>query len=531
MQQVANDTSAAIATMRKEEQANFSMTVPAPEKQILDDLFKFRRSLHSMKKESRGMLTLADIDAKAGELSMIMKRLRQARNTETIYEFSTRNRVDDVLDSIWMSMFYVWSSIAGIHESLYPTYVALVSLARTAEALRAGGAWMEEDVEPLQERVRAIEETLTAGKFLNPNKDATIQEGDKVPNGQAVLTSMLNRVHRILAYLNTQLEVSGADLEDLVEELEGISTKLDGFKVAGSGVRNYTMADLAPLSQRLHAIDSGRGPNGRFPTAEEATSGQPKCAAILAKCFEKLSLLVSDLDPVHHDSPLYTIYRSLLDVHSQLTALFFNQQIRNNPTKLSESLEGIQKTLQTVESMRVNGIFMPDAAAATTTDKAAALPGQATMHKLLHDCHALVTKIVDPVAMPVGETLMSTYELLLMTRSKLRKLRAWATMGWNVKKEMEDAEKAVQSVESTKVKGLFVGAVGAETAKAAEVSRMGNSAAPLSVVDVDSDLGWLMPLSDNRGVPDGQATVSALVDECDSLVWEIRCILVANGSV
>ncbi|KAJ3031071.1 UNVERIFIED_CONTAM: hypothetical protein HDU68_006659 [Siphonaria sp. JEL0065] len=508
MSAISSEISAA-----RTQEGKINMHLPSAEQPILAELFKFRHSLSALRKESHDALTLADINAKATELSTIMKKLRDVRfaDSHDIDLNEPRNRLDDVLDQVWMSMFYVWGKIAAIHESIYPTYVSLVTLSRTVDALRASKAWVPADVEPLQERLRILDEQVAAteGKFVAPAADAL---GDKVPYGQAVLTTLLNKIHRTVAFLNAENEAVYTDSEllPLRTELEGVNKQLTDLLATG-----YTLESLAPISKKLHHLDSTRGPTGKFHGLE-AELGQATLVGMLNQAFDKLNLLVADLDPVTQTSPLFETYRALLDIHSELSRLLANTAVRSDPKALSAALVPIQERLAVLEKVRVEGTFVPSG---DNFDHAVKLPGQASLHKLLHDCHSQISHLVEPISRPIGETLIPTYELLLKQRTTLRKLRAWASSGWNVREDLAKVEAVLKTVESSKVKGLFVGinAPVADSAAAAE-HELGAPVIAHSETSLHSFA--------THEIPDGQSTVSALVDECDSLVWTIYCHLV-----
>ncbi|KAJ3142494.1 hypothetical protein HK100_002937, partial [Physocladia obscura] len=454
-----------INIVRKEGAHEINMHLPTKEQPIQKALFAFRHSLNAMRKDSHDALTLADINAKATELSAIMLQLRDARANEVDVDIP-RNRVDDLLDSVWMTI--------------------------TIDALRASEAWTPADIEPLQERLRVLDETVsvTEGKFVAPNAAFS---GDQIPFGQAVLTSLLNRIHRTVAYLNAENE--SGNFEELKIELNGILAQLTAFES-----ETYTIDSLIPLSKRLHAIDSGRNQSGIEP-------GQATIGGILNICFEKLTSLVADLDPVTESSPLFLAFSSLTAINTELSRIELNVSLRSNPSELGNVIAAVYIRLQEIESHRVNGTFVPDT---SSFDAAIKLPGQATMHKLLHDSHAKISRLVDPLSGPiVGESLISEYELLIKQRTTLRKLRAYASAGWNVSADLEKVEQILKTVEGRKVKGLFVGEQQGESAKDAEDDLILRGATEHS--------SFKHLFASATGFPDGQAVISAIVDECDSL--------------
>ncbi|KAJ3106908.1 hypothetical protein HDU97_005395 [Phlyctochytrium planicorne] len=520
--------------------------VPAVEEPILKDLFAYRHSLQHLRKASHGAITLADVDAKANELALIMHRLRQVREAEL--EGVQRNRVDDILDSIWLILFYIWGKIAAMDESLYPVYVHLVSITRTADALRASGEWTNKDVQPLQERLIAIEEQVVHGsdgiKFLDPKVKEETQAGDHIPRGQAILTNLLNRAHRAINFLNAENDTIVEHLRPVQHELNSILAELDELRRNSfedeelktlKSVLPYTVDSLASLSDRLHAIDAARGPTGRFNAIPSHADppGHASCCGLLALCYDRLSELLTNLDSVPESSPLKPFERTLLEILAKLDAVAANKAVRGDPTVLSQKVADIQHDLSAVDGRRNldDGSFVPHGDSYQLNSlEAAILQGQARLHSLLKQCHKKITDLVDPVCRPVSETLMSTYESLILLRARLHSLRREALAVRNpdkVRKGLEEASAQIKTVEGTKVRGLFRGhAAVLEAAKASAVDHemRENEGEKVNVQEEDL-LAWLTPQSKTALVPEGQAAVSALLDECESLVWETKCLV------
>ncbi|KAJ3112601.1 A-kinase anchor protein 7 isoforms alpha and beta [Phlyctochytrium bullatum] len=553
--------------------------IPAEEEPILRELYAYRHSLHHLRKEVHGAITLADVDAKANELGLIMHRLRKIRESEKETE---RNRVDDTLDSIWMILFYIWSKIAAVDESLYPAYVNLVSIIRTADALRASNEWTPLDVAPLQERLMALEETLSETqkadgangsiRFLDPNQPAEKQAGDFVPRGQAVLTTLLNRAHRIIEILNAENETITEHLHPVHHELTSILAELDAlreaslpFLEAAETVESeeerrshlpYTLESLAPILDRLHAIDAARGPTGRFnaiPSASEP-AGQATCAGLLALAYERLSELLTALDTVPWSSPLKPFERTLLQLISRLDALVAEHP---EPAELTRRLGEIQHDLSAIERRRslADGTFIPLDGNGEPFDaeEAAVMQGQARMHNLLRKCHQKVAKLVAPVNQPVSDTLIGTYENLILLRARLHGLRRQAVqsnlrfkgaekavgLGAEVERldrEIEACGREIAKVENTRVRGLFRGqsatvvaaVVSANEDEKRQYGEESAKAAASPEAQEEDILAWLSPQSKTPAVPEGQAAVSAMLDECESLLWETKCLVESN---
>ncbi|KAJ3194536.1 hypothetical protein HK101_002488 [Irineochytrium annulatum] len=541
--------------------------VPKNEQPVLRELFDFRRSLVHLRRDSHGAITLADVDAKANELSLIMHRLREVRRDN-----AQKNRLDDVVDSIWMHLFYIWTKIATVDDSLYPLYVNLVSVSRTADVLRASGEWcartytiacysylhyMSTNSKPRhfsKDRLREVDSLFAAGaKFISPTK------GSNLAPGQAVLASLLSRAHRAVAILNDEAELIDDQLRPIHDDLVSLQHELEFLR---DGPQACAPEALAPLADRVRAIEASRGPTGRFDAASEPTSvtprGQPTCAALLSRCFNLLAELESQVAVLPASSPLQADARALDAILTRLIVLRHDNNLASKPAELSSQLVNIQRDLAVIERRRICGTFVPPTDppfGGMDATSAALLPGQHALHRLLRLCHEQITAIVDPLCRPVSETLLKSYEDLVLARAALRRVRrdvlggrcAEADREREARKILDEVAAQIRDVERTKVRGLFRGhaavvAAAAATAVEGEMRAYGmvgafsprEETAEGKQRDEDEErdeeiLRWLDPKGTGEEVPAGQAVVGALVDECESLLWETRCLLDVKG--
>jgi hypothetical protein len=78
-----------------------------------------------------------------------------------------------------------------------------------------------------------------------------------IPPGQAILSSLLTRVHRTLTFLQSDSDsIAETPLKDTYEDLLEIANDLEDLEDRGTG--GYTLEDLAPFSDRLHTMDVAR---------------------------------------------------------------------------------------------------------------------------------------------------------------------------------------------------------------------------------------------------------------------------------
>lgn len=118
-----------------------------------------------------------------------MYDLRDIRSQETLTE---RNRIDDVLESIWTTLFFTWGKIARLDEEVYPVYERFTNLLRRCVQFDKTGVFTVEDVAHLKQNLQEAEkEFMRDGYFILPGKD-------RKANGQEILMSIFHRIRKRL---------------------------------------------------------------------------------------------------------------------------------------------------------------------------------------------------------------------------------------------------------------------------------------------------------------------------------------------
>ncbi|KAK9806138.1 hypothetical protein WJX72_002969 [[Myrmecia] bisecta] len=84
-----------------------------------------------------------------------------------------------------------------IAPSLKPVYQKLTGITNDLDTLKKRGNYSSSDLEPIQDRLREVDEIYVDGKF--------VVGGNEVPAGQAVLAEMLNDAHGLLDDLQDAL--------------------------------------------------------------------------------------------------------------------------------------------------------------------------------------------------------------------------------------------------------------------------------------------------------------------------------------
>lgn len=128
-------------------------SVPEVERPILKQLYDFKNNIIKIKKQNT--LTLDDINKQCDALAKHLETLRQIRTVNINY--GDRNRLDDVIDAIWLMMFEIWAPIAQIDQHLYPTYVQLAGMQRQLETFKLTGSYTESDLTSIRSHLQVLE--------------------------------------------------------------------------------------------------------------------------------------------------------------------------------------------------------------------------------------------------------------------------------------------------------------------------------------------------------------------------------------
>ncbi|KAJ1562810.1 polysaccharide biosynthesis domain containing protein 1 [Cladochytrium tenue] len=482
-----------------------------PEAPILAEVVALRHRLRDLRAHSHGALTLGDLDAFAYDLGkpftsflltfmlattytpQVMDRLHDIRSSQPASAVLGRTSrtsalVDRTLDAIWAAQFDAWAMTEKVAPTLYPSYVATAAVLRMADALRAAGAYSQEEVTSLMDRVRQIEEGLA-----NSGKST-----EDPPRGQAVLSSMLNRAHRLLRIMLVQDDEVAEPLWPVLAELRELKAKLSEYEAAhivssdGGPGPKPDVAKLKKYYEILHAMDMLRDSNGRFESSKKGppTSGEALCSSLLNHCFDKLYSLIADMDPMPPKSTLEPIAQELTHIetdlellsrahddkiaelsgeHGSATASERRAEIRQLALDTAAALAAVQERLRKVELLRIDGVFHPPPGVPIPSNEKL-VPGQLILSRRLGRCRALYSHVVHAyeTAPPAGngevggqlpgETLLPIYERLLAARTKLWRLRSRAAAAsprwgeWLVESQMQVAGDTAETAAAVRAK-------------------------------------------------------------------------------
>ncbi|KAI9021114.1 hypothetical protein DFJ74DRAFT_671942 [Hyaloraphidium curvatum] len=443
--------------------------VPPQEQAVAKQLVDIRHRLNELKRSHS--YVMKDVENASQEVGEALSTLREIRESSFADSGLERNSLDDVLDDIWLVLFQLWAGCATVDKAIYPFFTQLVGIKRQLGAMRSSGAFLVEDVTALQEQMTKIEEQhVVDGKFFESKKKAQQDPGNPAP-GQAVLFTLLNQNRRTAHLLLEESENLDSALEPVLAELVAVSKEAQRLKARGS----YSAVDVETLKQRVDLVDSKRV-NGVFVVEGEAgiAGGQARLVGILEGVQDTLTDMLATKEEV--SGPLRPLFEELMEISDKLEELYTTKRW----TVTSGDLVTYRERLNTIDTMR-----SPDGA--FKAEDGTIPPGQAAVNTLLAQCYHIQQKLLEPTE-GLDISLEPVYAELGHCRLALLALRRKGRDGKHIgAMELVDIQEKLRAI--NQVEG-----------------------------------GKIVPADWKTGdpVPEGQAVLSALLNECYALVDLVR---------
>lgn len=261
------------------------------------------------------------------------------------------------------------SSLSVLSIELAPIHQRLITIRRQLAAMSARKITTTE-LNAVQEELRKIDSKRIDGKFLGPG-------GSSVPEGQAILTGLLEENFEICQEIGARKEDVSPTLRPIHERLCDLKAALERLTLTHRWTLRET--DLYNFQVSLQELEAMRV-DGKFVDAEgNKPEGQLALHYLLRRCYGLIYRLMSSSEPISEE---------LMPIANKLSTLkkCLNEVLKYGGDGLTpRDLYPYQLALAQVDNLRINGKFM---------GKDGSIPeGQAILNAHLGECHELLNTL------------------------------------------------------------------------------------------------------------------------------------------
>ncbi|KAA1105215.1 hypothetical protein PGTUg99_013981 [Puccinia graminis f. sp. tritici] len=261
------------------------------------------------------------------------------------------------------------ASLSVLSVELVPIHQRLITIRRQLAAMAARKPTTAE-LTTVQEELRKIDSKRIDGKFLGPG-------GASVPEGQAILTGLLEENFEICQEIGARKEDVSPTLQPIYERLCDLKAALERLTLTHRWTLRET--DLYNFQVSLQELDAMRV-DGKFVDAEgNKPEGQLVLHYLLRRCYGLIYRLMSSSEPISEE---------LMPIANKLSTLkkCLNEVLKYGGDGLSpRDLYPYQLALAQIDNLRIDGKFK---------GKDGTIPeGQAILNANLGECHELLNTL------------------------------------------------------------------------------------------------------------------------------------------
>ncbi|KAI9627492.1 hypothetical protein KEM48_009791 [Puccinia striiformis f. sp. tritici PST-130] len=261
------------------------------------------------------------------------------------------------------------SSLSTLSVELVPIHQRLITIRRQLAAMAARKPSTAE-LTVVQEELRKIDSKRIDGKFLGPG-------GASVPEGQAILTGLLEENFEICQEIGARKEDVSPTLQPIYERLCDLKAALERLTLTHRWTLRET--DLYNFQVSLQELDAMRV-DGKFVDAEgNKPEGQLVLHYLLRRCYGLIYRLMSSSEPISEE---------LMPIANKLSTLkkCLNEVLKYGGDGLTgRDLYPYQLALAQIDNLRIDGKFK---------GKDGTIPeGQAILNANLGECHELLNTL------------------------------------------------------------------------------------------------------------------------------------------
>ncbi|KAJ9087367.1 hypothetical protein DSO57_1034004 [Entomophthora muscae] len=338
------------------------------------------------------------------------------------------------------------------------TYVQLISIQQCLDHLQVFGIYTLADIEPFDQRIRELGAIIEEGK---KNKYNTV--GDEQSCLHFLVRKKLSHCRLVLKELMDNWNAMSDSLSPIQTRLVEIRRDL-AIQIAKGEVDSEK---VTAIQKELRNFDSLRV-DGKFLLPDGSKpEGQAQVCGLLEECFEDVHALLSKETKVSEE--LKPIYDRLITMRDQLSKLYITRRW----TMREIDLWTFQVQLNEVDVLRKQGKFYDP--------EGKPYEGQTILHFLLQKCYRIIYKLLSS-SEPIAEALMPVHNQLSTLRKCLTEVKTWG--GPFTTRELYPYQIKLASIDNLRVDGKF--------------------------------------LDEHGQVPEGQAVVMALLNECYDIMFELK---------
>ncbi|KAJ4294494.1 hypothetical protein N0V90_008185 [Kalmusia sp. IMI 367209] len=450
------------------------------EQPILDKLLAVRTNLELLKQDRSTYVKSQDVIGLYDQVIEQVEILNHIRTTKRLEQ----NRVDTVLDDCFQLVSLAYMTIGKNHEA--PAVYACISTAKQC----AFANYLQRLLDHLEEAHFYSPKDLESIGQMVQNARRYMERGRETytPSLLTLLEARIQICEEILARLELAQSHLTPDLTPKYEKLVSILRSLCACNTRST----FPEAEVDDYLAQLKELQSELRPYGIHAFSEDSTTKEDK----LAEMVEKLQLAQQHPEPAPAAKDLIEtllrrnflwtnlmkekkgriapafqeIYDKLLGIRNKLEKLSLTQAWSLRET----DLWNFQRQLDRIDEARVDGNFLD------ALGRPSELYEQRTLLYLLRKSYALIFQLIVS-SEPVSEALLPIYNQLTTLRKCLLEVKKLG--GVSSPRELYPYSMKLNSIDNMRVDGKFV---------------------------VGDD------------IPDGQGSVTQLLEECFELAYELR---------
>ena len=464
----------------------YRLPLDPKEQPILDKLLNIRDHLSILKQDRTTYVKSQDVIKYYDALIEQVELLNQIRADKR----DEQNRVDTVLDDCFqlISLFFL---TIGRNQEAPAVYSAISTVKRLLDHLREAGFYSAKDLESLGAHIDQWQASVERGKDAHCDHLLTLLDAR-----MEVCRTTLKELQDSLSRLDPQMLKTYEKLVSILRSLSACNTRSkvslglplvcfgDGMVILTS--MQFPKKEVDEYEQQIKEIQEelqvttysheGKTPEQAYEdklaflslTEGGVQDGQTVIKALLIRCTLWIEIMREKQGKI--DERFQETYDRLLKIRNQLEQMNLTQAWSLRET----DLYSVQRQLDRVDEARVKGNFMD------ADGRPADLHAQRTLLYLLRKSYAFIFQYIVS-SEPVSEALLPIYNQLLTLKRCLHEVKR--SGGVDSPRELYPYSMKLNSIDNMKKDGKFM---------------IGND------------------------IPEGQASVAALLSECFDLAYELR---------